>query len=160
MSAKSINILKFIVSIVIPLGLGSVAGIVTSEAIPEWYASLNRPSFSPPNWLFGPAWTTLYILLGISLFLVWKQPPSVDRNRALLMFAVQMVLNFAWTFIFFYFRMLQLALIEIVVLWLSILVMMLWFYKVKPLAAYLNIPYILWVTFATVLTAGYFYLNT
>jgi len=98
-------------------------------------------------------------LLGISLFLVWKQAPGTDRNRALLMFAVQMVLNFAWTFIFFYFKMLQLALIEIVFLWLSILIMMLWFYKVKPLAAYLNIPYILWVTFATILTAGYYYLN-
>jgi translocator protein len=159
MSAKSIKILKFIVSIAIPLGLGSLAGMVTSEAIPEWYASLNKPFFSPPNWLFGPAWTTIYILLGISLFLVWKQPPSANRNRALLMFAVQMVLNFAWTFIFFYFKELQLALIEIVVLWLSILVMMLWFYKLKPIAAYLNIPYILWVTFATVLTAGYYFLN-
>lgn len=159
MSAKSILILKFVVAIVIPLGLGSVAGLVTSEAIPEWYASLNRPSFSPPNWLFGPVWTSIYILLGISLFLVWKQAPGSDRNKALLMFGVQMVLNFAWTFIFFYFKMLQLALIEIVFLWLSILLMMLWFYKVKPLAAYLNIPYILWVTFATLLTAGYYYLN-
>lgn len=95
MTSKSFNILKFIVSIVIPLGLGSVAGLVTSEAIPEWYVSLNRPSFSPPNWLFGPVWTSIYILLGISLFLVWKQAPGTDRNRALLMFAVQMVLNFA-----------------------------------------------------------------
>ncbi len=159
MTAKTINILKFVISIVIPLGLGSVAGMVTSEAIPEWYASLNRPSFSPPNWLFGPAWTILYILLGISLFLVWKQAPGADRSRALLIFAVQMVLNFAWTFIFFYFKMLQLALIEIMVLWLSIFVMILWFYKVKPLAAYLNIPYILWVTFATVLNAGFYFLN-
>ncbi len=159
MSAKTITILKFIVSLIIPLGLGSVAGMVTSEAIPEWYASLNRPSFSPPSWLFGPVWTAIYILLGISLFLVWKRPSGADRNRALLVFVVQMVLNFAWTFIFFYFKMLQLALIEIVVLWLSILVMMLWFYKVKPLAAYLNIPYFLWVSFATVLTAGYYYLN-
>ncbi len=159
MTAKTINILKFCISIILPLGLGSVAGMVTSEAIPEWYASLIRPSFSPPNWLFGPVWTVLYVLLGISLFLVWKQPPGTDRNRALLIFSVQMVLNFAWTIIFFYFKMLQLALIEILVLWLSILIMMLWFYKVKPLAAYLNIPYILWVTFATFLTAGYYYLN-
>jgi tryptophan-rich sensory protein len=159
MTSKSVNILKFIVSIVIPLGLGSVAGLVTSEAIPEWYASLNRPSFSPPNWLFGPVWTSIYILLGISLFLVWKQPSGSDRNKALFIFAVQMALNFAWTFIFFYFKMLQLALIEIVVLWFSILFMMFWFYKVKSLAAYLNIPYILWVTFATILTAGYYYLN-
>lgn len=159
MSRKFINILKFIVSLVIPLGLGSVAGLVTSEAIPEWYASLNRPFFSPPNWLFGPVWTGIYILLGVSLFLVWKQVPGTERNRALFFFAVQMVLNFAWTFIFFYFKNLQLALIEIVFLWVSILVMILWFYKVKPWAAYLNIPYILWVTFATFLTAGYYYLN-
>jgi tryptophan-rich sensory protein len=146
MTSKSINILKFIVSIVIPLGLGSVAGLVTSEAIPEWYASLNRPSFSPPNWLFGPVWTSIYILLGISLFLVWKQPSGSDRNKALFIFAVQMALNFGWTFIFFYFKMLQLALIEIVILWFSILFMMFWFYN-------------LWVTFAAILTARYYYLN-
>lgn len=160
MSDRITNILKLIVALVIPLGLGALAGMVTSEAIPEWYATLNRPSFSPPNWLFGPVWTVLYILLGISFFLVWKQVPSTDRNRALFAFSVQMVLNFAWTFIFFYFKMLQLALMEILLLWLSILVMMLWFYRVKPLAAYLNIPYILWVTFATVLNAGYYFLNS
>jgi translocator protein len=160
MSTKAINILKFIVSLIIPLGLGALAGMATSEAIPEWFATLNRPSFSPPNWLFGPVWTILYILLGISFFLVWKQVPGTDRNRALFAFGVQMVLNFAWSFIFFYFKMLQLALIEILVLWLSILVMMLWFYRVKPLAAYLNIPYLLWVTFATVLNAAYYFLNS
>ncbi|GAO30135.1 TspO/MBR family protein [Geofilum rubicundum] len=160
MSDRITNILKLIVALVIPLGLGALAGMVTSEAIPEWYATLNRPSFSPPNWLFGPVWTILYILLGISFFLVWKEAPGKNRNRALLIFGVQMVLNFAWTFIFFYFKMLQLALMEILLLWLSILVMMLWFYRVKPLAAYLNIPYILWVTFATVLNAGYYFLNS
>ena len=159
MSTKVIIILKFIVSIIIPFGLGSVAGLVMSEAISGWYVSLNTPSFSPPNWLFAPVWTAIYILLGISFFLVWKQASSSDRNRAMIIFTIQMVLNFAWTFIFFYFKMLQLALVEIVVLWLCILVMILWFYRVKPLAAYLNIPYMLWVSFATILTAGYYYLN-
>jgi tryptophan-rich sensory protein len=151
--------LKFLISILLPLSLGAIAGMFTSQSVPEWYATLNRPSFNPPNWIFGPVWTTLYILMGISFFLVWKQEASKVRNRAILIFLLQLMLNFAWSFIFFYFNMIGLALVEIILLWISIVLMLVVFYKIKPIASYINIPYLLWVTFATVLNAGYFFLN-
>ena len=156
---KNNLLLKFLVSILLPLSLGAIAGIITAQAIPEWYATLNRPSFNPPNWIFGPVWTTLYILMGISLFLIWKQDPGKERNRAILIFLFQLLLNFFWSFIFFYFKLMGFALIEIILLWISIVLMLVLFYKIKPIASYINIPYLLWVTFATVLNASYYFLN-
>jgi len=151
--------LKFLISILLPLSLGAIAGMFTSQSVPEWYATLNRPSFNPPNWIFGPVWTTLYILMGISFFLIWKQEASKVRNRAILIFLLQLLLNFAWSFIFFYFNMTGLALVEIILLWISNVMMLVVFYKIKPIASYINIPYLLWVTFATVLNASYYILN-
>ena len=153
------NIFKLIVSLVLPLGIGTIAGIFTSDAIPEWYETLKQPSFNPPNWVFGPVWTTLYFLMGISFFLIWKQNVSKERNRSILVFMIQLVLNFCWSFLFFYYHQIGLALVEIILLWLSILSMILLFYRIKPLAAYINIPYLLWVTFATILNAAYYFLN-
>ena len=97
--------------------------------------------------------------MGISLFLIWKQPESETRKRALLIFFVQLVLNFAWSFIFFYFHQTGAALLEIIVLWLAILMMIVIFYRLKRSAAYLQIPYLAWVTFATALNASIWYLN-
>ena len=151
--------LKFLISILLPLSLGAIAGMFTSQSVPEWYATLNRPSFNPPNWIFGPVWTTLYILMGISFFLIWKQEASKVRKSAILIFLLQLLLNFAWSFIFFYFNMIGLALVEIILLWISIVMMLVVFYKIKPIASYINIPYLLWVTFATVLNASYYILN-
>jgi len=156
---KRSDITKLVIAILIPLALGAIAGRFTAQAVPEWFASLNRPSFSPPNWIFGPVWTVLYILLGISLFLIWKQIPSKERNNALWIFSVQMFLNFIWSFVFFYFNQIGLALVVIISLWFSIVFMLISFYKIKPHAAYLNMPYLLWVTFASILNAGYFILN-
>jgi len=153
------QILKLVVSILLPLGLGAIARIFTAKAIPEWYATLNQPSFNPPNWIFGPVWTSLYILLGISFFLIWKQPATKERNRAISIFLIQLVLNFAWSFLFFYFHQIGLALIDIIVLWILIITMLILFYRIKPLAAYINIPYLPWVTFASILNASYFVLN-
>jgi translocator protein len=153
------QIFKLIASLLLPLIIGAVAGIFTSKAIPVWYAALNRPSFSPPNWVFGPVWTTLYILMGFSLFLIWNQDKSKERNLAILTFIIQLVLNFAWSFIFFYFNRIGLALVEIILLWVSIIVMLIQFYKIKPVAAYINIPYLLWVSFASILNASYYLLN-
>lgn len=152
-------IIKFAVSLILPLALGAIAGMFTSQAIPAWYASLNKPSFSPPNWIFGPVWTALYILLGISFFLIWKQDAGKLRNAAIIIYLLQLLLNFGWSFIFFYFNMIGFALIEIIALWLSIIVMIIMFYRINPMAAYINIPYLLWVTFASILNAGYYFLN-
>jgi tryptophan-rich sensory protein len=156
---KLSQLLKLLLSILLPLSLGAIAGMFTSQSVPEWYATLNRPSFNPPNWIFGPVWSALYILMGISFFLIWKQEASKERKRAMLIFFFQLALNFAWSFIFFYFNRIGFALVEIVLLWISIVIMLVWFYKVKPLASYINIPYLLWVTFATVLNAAYYFLN-
>jgi tryptophan-rich sensory protein len=131
----------------------------TAKAVPEWYASLNQPSFNPPNWIFGPVWTLLYILMGISLFLIWQTPPGEGRTLAMAVFFVQLLLNFAWSFLFFYFNRIGLALVEIILLWCAILVMVVLFYRIRPWSAYINIPYLLWVTFATILNAAYFRLN-
>jgi len=159
MSVKISNITKLIISIVTPRMLESIGGLIISDAVTEWYATLNRPFFNPPNWVFVPVWTTIYLLLGVSLYYVWKQEPSQNRKKALIVFVIQMVLNFAWTFIFFHFHLFLLALIEIVVMWFSILFMILRFYKVKPMSAYINIPYLLWVSYAVVLTVSFYYLN-
>lgn len=153
------SIAKLIISLALPLTIGAIAGIFTSKAIPNWYSTLNQPSFNPPNWLFGPVWTTLYILLGISLYIVWTLPPGKERNMGLIAFGIQLVLNFGWSFLFFYFKNPGLALIEIIILWISIVFVLIFFYKLKPIAAYLNIPYLLWVSFATILNAAYFKLN-
>jgi tryptophan-rich sensory protein len=156
---KISHVIKLIISIILPLSVGAIAGMFTSKAVPAWYASLNRPPFSPPNWVFGPVWTSLYILLGISFFLIWRENPSRYRNLAITIFAIQMLLNFAWSFIFFFFNLIGVALIEIILLWISIALMILLFYKIKPIAAYLNIPYFLWVSFATILNAVYYFIN-
>ncbi|MCX6285149.1 MAG: tryptophan-rich sensory protein [Bacteroidetes bacterium] len=153
------NFFKLAASLLLPLGVGAVAGLFTAKAVPEWYASLNRPSFSPPNWVFGPVWTALYILLGVSLYLVWKLESGKERNLAILAFLLQLVLNFGWSFLFFYFRMIGFALAEIVLLWIAIVIMLYLFFKIRPIAAYINIPYLLWVTFASILNSAYYFLN-
>ncbi len=153
------NIFKLIISVSIPLATGAIAGIVTAKEIPGWYALLNKPSFSPPNWLFGPVWTSLYILMGISLFLIWKIEPGKLRDQALIIFAIQLILNFAWSFLFFYFKNMGLALAEIFILWVFIALMIFSFSKVNIVAAWLNVPYLLWVSFATILNFAYFRLN-
>jgi len=153
------QILKLVVSIALPLLVGAVAGMFTARSVPDWFASLNKPSFSPPNSWFGPVWTFLYILMGFSLFLIWKQAPSQLRNVSITLFIIQLFLNFAWSFLFFYFKLIGIALVEIVLLWFAIVMMVIYFYKVLPLAAYINIPYLLWVSFAGILNTAYYILN-
>jgi tryptophan-rich sensory protein len=153
------QIFKLIVSLALPLVIGAIAGIYTSTGTSGWLDTINSPSFRPPDWLFGPVWTLLYLLMGFSLFLIWKQKVSKQRNLAITIFFVQLALNFFWSFIFFYFFMIGIAFIEIILLWISIVTMIALFYKIKPMAAYVNIPYLLWVTFATILNGAYFFLN-
>src|ERR1041384_569966 len=99
------NILKFIASLAFPVGVGAVSSIFTRDSIDDgWYASLNQPSFNLPNSVFGPVWTVLYILMGISLYTVWKEVPGRKRENALGVFALQLLLNFLWSLFFFYFK--------------------------------------------------------
>lgn len=151
--------IKLIAAIAIPLVIGGIAGMFTAQSIPDWYSTLNQPSFNPPNWVFGPVWTILYIVMGISMYMIWIEPNSQLKTIALTIFFVQLLLNFAWSFLFFYFKNIGGALIEIIFLWLSIVAMLIIFYKIKPIAAYINIPYLLWVSFATALNTAYYKLN-
>ncbi len=154
------NIVKLIVSIVLTVGLGSLGGIFTISEIPVWYAGLQKPSFNPPNWLFGPVWTLLYLLMGISVYLIWKQPASSVRNTALTFFVIQFVLNFCWSILFFNQHQLGWALVEIIVMWVAILVTIIWFGKLSSVAAWLLVPYILWVSFASLLNGAIWKLNS
>lgn len=157
---KKGNILKLVISLALPLGVGFVGSIFTQDSINDgWYASLNQPSFNPPNAVFGPVWTVLYILMGISLYMVWKEVPGRKRENALGVFALQLFLNFLWSLFFFYFKDIEIALVDIIALWIAIVVMIGMFWRVRPLAAKLNIPYLLWVTFALVLNVAYYVLN-
>jgi benzodiazapine receptor len=118
-----------------------------------------HPSFNPPGWIFGPVWTTLYILMGISLYLVLIKPDSALRTTAIRVFFLQLTLNFLWSFFFFYFRNIGLALVDILLMWGSIVWMIMLFRRIHPAAGYMNIPYLLWVSFATALNGAYLFLN-
>jgi tryptophan-rich sensory protein len=149
----------FILCMLIPLSIGGLAGIATAEGVNTWFLTLNKPVFNPPNYLFGPVWTCLYILMGISAYLVFTSPNTRGRAGAVVIFCVQLVFNFGWSFIFFKFHWLGWALAEILLMWLSILAMIIIFYKINRLAAYLQIPYLLLVSFATVLNGAFYVLN-
>ncbi len=151
---------KLIVAVLICLLAGAVGSIFTAKSVSTWYAGLNKPSFNPPSWVFGPVWTFLYILMGVSLYLVWSKGLGTGGVKAaMVIFGVQLLLNILWSLLFFGLQNPLLALIEIVLLWVMILVNILYFYKISPLSAYLLVPYILWVSFAAVLNFFLFRLN-
>jgi benzodiazapine receptor len=156
---KISNTQKLVISIVATVGLGSLGGIFTIAEIPNWYAGLNKPSFNPPNWIFGPMWTTLYVLMGISFYLIWKLPVSTTRTKAIRLFIIQFVLNFCWSIIFFSMHQIGWALLEIIAMWVFILLTIVQFRKLSILAAVLLIPYLLWVSFACILNGSIWQLN-
>jgi tryptophan-rich sensory protein len=143
-----------------PLAVGAVSGVLTAAAIPTWYRTLDKPAWNPPDWIFGPVWTTLYLLMGVAVLLVWRRDHSEPRVRvALAAFAVQLALNFGWSLIFFGRRDVGLALAEIVLLHAAIVATIVAFGRVRPPAALLLIPYLGWVSFATILNAEIWRLN-
>ena len=157
---RTTDILKLVASIIICQLAGFIGSIFTRPSIPTWYASLEKPSFTPPNWLFAPVWTALFLLMGVSVFLVWRDRSGSQRGRiALTIFAIQLVLNMVWSIAFFGFRSPLAGLIVILVLWVAILSTILNFLKVSEIAGILLFPYILWVTFAAVLNASIFAMN-
>jgi translocator protein len=139
--------------------VAALGGRWTASAIPTWYAGLHRPSFAPPNWVFGPAWTLLYALMAVAAWRVALATPSTARTWAIALFLVQLALNLAWTPIFFRAHAMGAALMEIVLLWLAIGATTVSFARINPLAAWLMAPYWAWVSFATLLNAGFWRLN-
>ena len=156
---KMKNIFRLIGSILIAQAAGVIGSLFTVQNIPTWYATLNKPAFSPPNYLFGPVWITLYFLIGIAFFLVWKNTGTVNIKIPVIVFSVQMVLNAAWSIIFFGMKSPMFAFFEIVVLWLFIVLCIVTFYPVSRAASWLLVPYFLWVSFASVLNFKIWMLN-
>lgn len=149
----------FLLSLIIPLAVGGISGFFTVSAIPGWYQTIQKPSWNPPNWVFGPVWTTLYVLMGIAMYLIWTQPRTEQRQRALYLNAAQLILNFFWSLIFFNLHAIGSALIEIIILWVVIVQTMFAYDRIYKPAAWLLLPYIVWVTFATILNGTIWWLN-
>lgn len=156
---KEIKWPSLLICIAIPLVSGLLSGFATSDSINTWYSTLNKPSFNPPNYLFGPVWSVLYILMGIGLYLILQTPKSDMRTKSIWLFVIQLILNLSWSFIFFNAQSPLAALITIGILWITILMMMIYFHTLSPLASYLQLPYLLWVSFASVLNAAIWILN-
>jgi len=157
---KTNTFLKLVFSLLICQVAGFVGSLFTSPAIPNWYQGLEKPFFTPPSWLFAPAWITLYLLMGIALFLVLRSGLKKKGIKiALIFFFIQLFLNSLWSIIFFGLKDPLWAFIEIIILWLFILLTIIKFLKISKASGWLMIPYILWVTFASVLNFSIFYLN-
>jgi tryptophan-rich sensory protein len=157
---KKTGLIKLIASIIICQAAGFIGSLFTTPAIPNWYAALEKPSFTPPGVVFGPVWTALYLMMGISLFLVWKSAGNARRRRtALAVFVLQLILNTLWSILFFGLRSPLAGLLDIAALWVMILLTILLFWRISKTAAWLLVPYLLWVSFATLLNASILALN-
>lgn len=137
-----------LVSFVVTLGVGFGSGYFTMSSVSGWYTTLHTSVLNPPAWVFGPAWTILYVLMAIAVWLVWLRPKGYWRKHALRLYALQLILNALWSVVFFYSHIPLLALVNLVILWITILCTILAFAKVSHKAAWLLAPYLAWVTFA------------
>jgi tryptophan-rich sensory protein len=157
---KAIDVVKLVVSLVACQCAGLIGSIFTIKSIPTWYASLQKPPFTPPGWLFGPAWVILYILMGVAAFIVWRRGLDTQGvKKALVIFLIQLVLNALWSVVFFGLESPLWGMVVIVVLWIAILFTILELFKISKTAGALLVPYILWVTFAATLNISIWILN-
>ncbi len=140
-----------VLSILACFAAGIIGSAFTMPAIPTWYASLRKPAWTPPPWLFGPVWSALYVMMGVAVWLVWRRVGFSGDGVAFIAFGVQLVLNAAWSVIFFGMRRPMAAFVEIIALWLAIACTIVLFGQVDMLAASLLVPYLAWVTFAAAL---------
>lgn len=153
------KILKLAISIAIPLLIGFVGSIFTSMSVDTWYPLLKKPVFNPPNWIFGPVWTLLFILMGLSFYLVWQKGFGGKALLCIGIFALQLLFNFLWSLFFFGLRNPLLAFVDLTVLWILIWINLLVFFRIVKLSGYLLIPYLAWVTFAGILNYSIYVLN-
>lgn len=152
--------IPLVVSLAITLAIGFTASLVTRPQIAGWYATLEKPWFNPPPAIFAPVWTILYILIGIAAYLVWRhRDKSVNYKITRNIYILQLLFNFLWSIIFFEMHMLLGALVDIFFLWISILVSCIWFSRYSHTAAWLLMPYLLWVSFAGFLNLNIYLLN-
>ncbi len=159
-SAWGTPVLRVILCILLCLSAGWIGSLATREAIPEWYSGLIKPVYNPPSWAFGVVWPILYVLMGIAVAVVLGK--GFDRREvriAALVFVIQLLLNAAWSLIFFGMRRIDWAMIEILALWLTIAATLNLFWRISKMSAVLMVPYLLWVSFAILLNAGFLKLN-
>jgi tryptophan-rich sensory protein len=157
---QTFQLFPFILCLLIPLAIGAIGSFFTMESVKTWYLTLNKPSFNPPNTIFAPVWTSLYILMGIGSYLVWvRRKTETVYPIAITIYALQLLLNLLWSFLFFYEHQIGLALVEIIVLLITIIINTIIFYRIHKPAGLLFIPYILWVSFASYLTYSIYILN-
>jgi tryptophan-rich sensory protein len=152
-------VVGLVVAIATVFAAAAVGGAATSSSVGTWYAALQKPSFSPPAWVFGPVWTALYLMMAIAAWLVWLKRGFADAQLPLALFGLQLALNMAWSILFFGLRSPGLALADIVLLWLAIAATLVVFWRVCPTAGALLIPYLVWVSFAAVLNHSLWTLN-
>lgn len=145
--------------IILCLAVSGVGGAITATSVDTWYQALEKPPFNPPDWLFAPVWTALYILMGIAAWRVWRLRSFKVTCKALTVFAVQLCLNLTWSFLFFGLQRIDLALVGIVTLLVAIITNTIMFWRVERLAGLLFVPYAAWVTYATILNASLWLLN-
>ena len=153
------RILRLLICIAFPLIIGGLSGFFTVQGVKDWYLTLAKPNFTPPNYLFGPVWTFLYAFMGVAFFRILEKGKSVQKIKAIRIYLWQLFFNFCWSFLFFSQHQIGLAFIDILILWVLILIMIFRFKKLDAFAGYSQIPYLLWVSFATALTAAIFILN-
>ncbi|MFH1769314.1 MAG: TspO/MBR family protein [Parcubacteria group bacterium] len=155
---KKIHLL--IVSIVVSQLAGIIGSVFTVNSIDSWYRFINKPFFNPPGWIFGPVWILLYTLMGIALYFVWREGSEAKGvNKAVFVFLVHLVFNALWSVIFFGWHMIGFALIDILLIWVMILYLIKLFVPISKKAAYLLVPYLLWVSFAVILNLAIFVIN-
>ncbi len=150
---------RLTISVLIPLSVGFLGSLFTTPSIGTWYATLNKPVFNPPNWIFAPVWTALFILMGLSLYFVWEKWKKKNGMNTFYIFGMQLSLNLLWSILFFGLHKPLYALIEIVILWIAIMMTILEFRKFSKTASLLLLPYLVWVTFATVLNFSIVLMN-
>lgn len=156
---RIVDILKLVASVLLCQLAGFLGSLFTTPAIPTWYQTLNKPFFTPPNWIFSPVWISLFVLMGISLFFVWRRSDHPQFKPALIFFFIQLILNTLWSIAFFGLKSPLLGLVDIILLWIAILLTVVHFLKISKLAGVLLIPYLLWVSFASLLNFSLWILN-
>jgi benzodiazapine receptor len=161
MHLKKSDLLTLVAALAIPQIIGGLGAVATVSSVSTWYTKLHKPLWTPPSWVFGPAWTTLYLLMGLASWLVWRRKQRDDepvRTEAAL-YGTQLGLNLLWSILFFGLQRVDLALVEIAVLWAAILATLVRFARVRPASGLLLVPYQAWTTFAAALNAAVWWLN-
>jgi translocator protein len=154
------NKIKLIISLLLPQLAGGFGAFFMGNSVSTWYQVLEKPFFNPPSWVFGPVWLTLYLLMGISAYLIWKRTrENKEIKNTMNIYWAHLALNATWTPIFFGLQNIALAFFAIVALWILILILIVKFWRINKIASYLLMPYIAWVTIATALNASIWYLN-